>query len=401
MKYNFDEIANGKMSNSRKWDIDTIRQTYPNVKDDFIPVWIADMDYKAAPEIRRALEEIVNNGAYGYASTSQRWYDAVINWQLVRHNNLVEQEWLTLGYGTVTNMHIAVQAFTKENDCVLILTPVYGPFKYSVEDNNRRCVEVPLLLENNRYEINWDYLEKAIRTQKPKLMFFCNPHNPSGRIWTRAETERVARLCKENDVILVSDEVHSEYIMNGSFCSSLQIDTNYLDNLIVLMSPNKGFNLGGLKLSYSIIPNEKIRDQFRKQYIKDDVTSPNVTSQVAMITAYEQGEEWLDECKLYLKENLKIFTQYIDESFPGWKMMKADASYLPWVNVSESGFTMEEVGTMMADEAGVVISTGNNFVSNGREFLRFNLGTSHQLLRESMERMVPIWEKYYIGEVVS
>lgn len=394
MKYDFDILADRRLDSARKWDIDIIRIKYPEVREDFIPLWIADMDFKAAPEVREALSKVSENGAFGYTFPTERWYQSVINWQKIRHGNNVKHEWLTLGYGTVPNLHIAVQAFTDVNDSILITTPVYGPFAYAAEHNDRKVLKVPLLIKNNRYEINWETLESTMKNKHPKLMIFCNPHNPSGRIWSEEEIIKVAKLCKENNVIMISDEVHSEHIMKGTFISSLQLPEEYLDNLIMFTSPNKGFNFGGLKLSYSIIPNKVIREIFKKQYLRNSVTSPNVPGQVAMITAYEEGYDWLIQCEEYLRENLQIFQKKIREDFPEWKMMEMDSSYLPWVNVSESGMTMDQIAELMANKAGVIIATGDDFVADSEGFLRFNLGTSRQVLEEALERMSTVWKEY-------
>lgn len=393
MKYNFDDLADRKIDNARKWDKEIVNSKFPGLPDDFIPLWIADMDFKAAPEIRDSLKEMAINGAYGYTYSTERWFQSVIEWQKNRHNNYEKKDWITLGYGTVPNMHCLVQTLTEPGDSIIMNTPVYGPFAYAAEHNDRKVITVPLIRKDVNYYLDFNKLEDEMRTKHPKILMFCSPHNPSGRIWTRDELIKVSQLCLENNVVMISDEVHSEHIISGEFVSSLNLPDKYLQNLVMLTSPNKAFNLGGLKLSYSIIPNEHLRDALRRQYIKNSVTSSNVPGQIAMTTAYDNCSEWLTQCESYIRNNLRIFEVSLKKDFPEWKLMKMESSYLPWVDVSESGFDMHTISQNMALNAGVVIGIGDDYVADANDFLRFNLGTSKAVIQESMDRMAEEWNK--------
>ncbi|WP_338231290.1 MalY/PatB family protein [Companilactobacillus muriivasis] len=393
MKYNFDDIADRSIDNARKWDKEIVNKKFPGISDDFIPLWIADMDFKAAPEIRKFLTEMSENGAYGYTYPTEKWFQSVIDWQKIKHNNRIEKDWITLGYGTVPNMHYLVQALTDPGDYIIMNTPVYGPFAYAAEHNNRKVITVPLILKGDRYYLDFNKLEDKMKTKHPKILMFCSPHNPSGRIWSRDELIKVAQLCLDNNVVLVSDEVHSEHIMEGEFVSALQLPDKYMENLVMFTSPNKAFNLGGLKLSYSIIPGEKLRNALRGQYLKNSVTSPNVPGQIAMTTAYNDCGEWLLQCESYIKGNLNIFEESINRDFPEWKLLRMESSYLPWVDVSESGFDMHTIAHNMAINAGVVVGIGDDYVADADDFLRFNLGTSARLIQESMDRMAVEWHR--------
>ncbi|MDG5114072.1 MalY/PatB family protein [Companilactobacillus pabuli] len=393
MKYDFDTIADRTIDNARKWDKNIVNSKFPGISEDFIPLWIADMDFKAAPEIRNALENMSENGAYGYTYSTDKWYQSVIDWQEKKHGNKVQKEWITLGYGTVPNMHCLVQTLTQPDDSIIMNTPVYGPFAYAAEHNDRKVITVPLIIKDDNYYLDFEKLEQKMKTKKPKIMMFCSPHNPSGRIWSYDELLKIAQLCLDNNVVMVSDEVHSEHIMEGKFVSALQLPEKYLQNLVMFTSPNKAFNLGGLKLSYSIIPNKNLREALRKQYQRNSVTSPNVPGQIAMITAYNDCGEWLVQCESYIKENLELFEARLKRDFPEWKMMKMESSYLPWVDVSESGFDMHTIAKNMALNAGVVIGIGDDYVANADDFLRFNLGTSKAIIKESMDRMAKEWAR--------
>lgn len=393
MKYDFDTIADRTIDNARKWDKNIVNSKFPGISEDFIPLWIADMDFKAAPEIREALENMSENGAYGYTYSTDKWYQSVIDWQGKKHGNKVQKEWITLGYGTVPNMHCLVQTLTQPDDSIIMSTPVYGPFAYAAEHNDRKVITVPLIIKDDNYYLDFEKLEQEMKTKKPKIMMFCSPHNPSGRIWSYDELLKIAQLCFDNNVVMVSDEVHSEHIMEGKFVSALQLPEKYLQNLVMFTSPNKAFNLGGLKLSYSIIPNKDLREALRKQYQRNSVTSPNVPGQIAMITAYNDCGEWLVQCESYIKENLELFEARLKRDFPEWKMMKMESSYLPWVDVSQSGFDMHTIAKNMALNAGVVIGIGDDYVADADDFLRFNLGTSRAIIEESMDRMAKEWAR--------
>lgn len=389
--YDFDNLSNRQIDSARKWDEKIVTAKFPNHRKDFIPLWIADMDFKAAPEIRIALVKMAENGAYGYTYATERWYQSVVGWYAKRHGINLKEEWLTLGYGTVPNMHILVQAFLEAGGTVLMNTPIYGPFAYAAEHNNRQAIKIPLLKSGSVYALDLAKIEQAFKENRPKMLFFCNPHNPSGRIWQMSEITQVAALCQKYEVLLVSDEVHSEHIISGTFHSALELDAEYLQNLVVLTSPNKAFNLGGLKLSYSIIPNEKIRATLKEQYLKNSVTSPNVPGQIAMITAYESCLEWLVQCEDYIRINLQITEAYLNQYFDGWELMDMASSYLPWIDISNSGKSMHEIATRMADDAGVIVGVGDDYVANAEGFLRLNLGTSHAVVTEAMERMRKTW----------
>ncbi|MCI1890824.1 MAG: aminotransferase class I/II-fold pyridoxal phosphate-dependent enzyme [Schleiferilactobacillus harbinensis] len=400
MQYDFDDLADRSIDNARKWDPGIVHHKFPHVRADFIPLWIADMDFKAAPEIRSALAQMAQNGAYGYTYPTQRWLDSVVAWQKNRHNVIVDPQWITLGYGTVPNMHYLMQTMMRPGDQVAMFTPVYGPFAYAAQHNDFGVIAIPLRIEGTRYALDLNRLEDEFKKHHPKMLMFCSPHNPSGRIWSEQELIAVADLCLRYNVLLVSDEVHSEHIMTGHFYPALNLPEKYLNNLVMFTSPNKAFNLGGLKLSYSIIPNAAIRERLRHQYVRNSITSPNVPGQIAMTVAYESGADWLDQSEAYIRENLMITQDTIAEHFPGWTLFDMDASYLPWVDVSQSGHSMHEIAEMMADRAGVVVGIGDDYVANADTFIRLNLGTSHAVIEDAMNRMASVWHDVQTKQTV-
>ncbi len=385
--FDFDHMADRKLDHARKWDAQIIRQKFPGTPDDFIPMWIADMDFAAAPAIREALTSVAQNGAYGYTSAHEGFFDAVISWQRRRHGNEVRRDWITLSYGTVSTIHYLYQAFCQPNDAVILNTPVYDPFGYAARHNGIRVVRNPLIYEDRRYRIDFDLLERQMAEKHPRIYLLCSPHNPAGRVWSAKELERAAELCRTHDVLLVVDEVHSELILEGAFTSALQLPGCYLDNLIVLTSPNKGFNLGGLKTSYSMIPGGTIRRRFRHRLEMNSITSPNVFGCAAIIAAYNEGEEWLDALVGYLADSYRCLAAFVESEMEGWNLMPMTASYLPWVNIAGTGATATQVTGHMAREAGVIIEDGSHYVGEGDAFVRLNLGMPKKLVIECLERM--------------
>lgn len=386
--FDFDVMADRTLDHARKWDAGIIRQKFPGTPANFIPMWIADMDFPAAPCVREALGRLAENGAYGYTSATHEFFDAIVSWQERRHHNRVRREWIVNTYGCVSTFHYLYQAFCQPNDCVVLNTPVYDPFGYAARHNGVRVIANPLAVgADGRYHIDFDRLDAQMATEHPRVWLLCSPHNPAGRIWSAEELEQAAELAARHHVLLVVDEVHAELVIEGSFTSALRLPERYLDNLIVLTSPNKGFNLGGLKTSYAMIPNAELRRTFRHRLEMNSVTSPNVFGAIAMEAAYDHGSAWLDALVAYLRDSYLELAAFVGERMEGWELMPMEASYLPWVNVSGTGHSATEVTRHMAVEAGVIIEDGSHYVANGEDYVRLNLGMPRRLVRECLERM--------------
>lgn len=385
--YDFDHLANRHIDRSRKWDYELLKDKYPNIYNDVIPMWIADMDFKVAPEIINEFNKIVSNGAFGYTSVKDDFAEAIKDWHSRRHQVNIRKEWVRLTYGTVATIHNLYQAFCQPNESILIFTPVYDPFRYAAENNGLNIIYNYLEIENNRYFINFNELEDQLKNERPKILLLCSPHNPSGRIWSVEELNNIAHLCKKYGVLLVSDEVHSEITFDITFNSILKIDDKYHDNLIVLSSPNKAFNLGGLKTSYAIIPNERLRTTFYHKLQMNSVTSPNTFGAIGLITAYNESEEWLNELNKYLYNNYKYTKQFIRNELPNWKLMEMESSYLPWINIEGTKLNSDELVEKIANNTGVILEPGTNYAKGGDNFIRMNLGTSFELVKESLNRI--------------
>ncbi|MDO4432238.1 MAG: PatB family C-S lyase [Aerococcaceae bacterium] len=385
--YQFDELPNRKLDKSRKWDETLLKSRFPNLPEDYIPMWIADMDYVLAPEILDALRSILEIGTLGYTYTYDAFYDAVIDWQKRRHQVDVTKEAITLVYGTVSTIHYLLQCFCTTSQKVLMNTPVYDPFALAAERNGIEVITNPLIVRENRYYIDFDLLETQLREQRPDVYLFCSPHNPAGRIWTREEMQQVYDLCQQYGVLLVVDEVHSEHILFGEHTSIGALNDEVKNNVILLTSPNKGFNFGGLKTSYAIIWNADIRRRFQTHLAKNSITSPNPFGIAALIAAYNESEQWLDAVTDYLRDNYLLTKQMIARDFPTWQLMEMDASYLCWIDVSQGDMSASELVPFLAEKAGVILEDGTHYVANGENYIRINIATSRELLLQAFERM--------------
>lgn len=387
--YNFDHLVERQSDKCRKWDKGYIETKFGPIPDDFIPMWIADMDFQSAPEIIEKFRQIVEHGTFSYTYSFDEFYDAVIQFQKKRHQADIERDWITLTYGTVSTLHYTAQAFCQAGDAILMNSPVYDPFESAAIRQNVQVIKNPLVVgDDGRYYLDFALLEQQMVEYKPKLYFFCSPHNPGGRIWLKAEIERVAELCLKHQVILMIDEVHAEHIISGQFSSAFHLPANLQQNMIVLTSPNKGFNLGGLKTSYSIIPNPTIRQRFRERLERNSITSPNIFGIWGIVTAYNEGLAWLDAVTDYIRGNYHYFVQQVNEHLPEWKIMPMESSYLVWVDVSQSGMNAKEMTQFLVSNAGVIVEDGSHYVGNGEHYIRVNLGTSRELVENALQRMI-------------
>ncbi|MGL5677321.1 MAG: MalY/PatB family protein [Cellulosilyticaceae bacterium] len=384
---NFNEKPNRIDEKCRKWDRGIIESKFGKVQDDFIPMWIADMDFRIPEAVERRFKEAIERGVFGYTYCYDSFYKAVMSWQKDRHGVEVAKESIILTYGTVSTLHYTVQAFCTPGDSIIVNTPVYDPFEGSAKKQGVNVIKNTLKLVDNRYFIDFETLDAQMKEHKPKLMFFCTPHNPSGRIWSLEEIRQVAQLCKQNGVILVADEVHAEHIHYGKFESVLHLEEALVDNIILLTSPNKGFNLGGLKTSYAIIKNASIRKIFADKLVQNSITSPNVFGIIGLITAYDECRDWLDAVNAYIKGNYELVESFMAEHLPELKVMKMESSYLVWVDISVLKIDATAFTLGLAKEQSVLVEDGSHFVQDGSNYIRLNLGIQRDSIQEALVRI--------------
>lgn len=382
--YNFDEIIDRKHSNCVKYD------GYQDIygADGLIPLWVADMDFKTPDFVFDAIKERINHPVLGYFIHSDGFYRSIIQWMERRHQWQVEKDWIYFAPGIVPGLAFLVQAFTAPGDKVLLQTPVYHPFYYVVQNQNREIVRNPLHLVEDHFEMDYEDLEAKLKAGV-KMMILCNPHNPLGRCWTKEELRKVGELCLQYHCLLVSDEIHSDLMMPGyKHTPVANISKEIAENTITCMAPSKTFNIAGLATSEIIIPNENLRKQFEKvMYDGVHLFVGNIFGELALEACYTYGEEWLEQLLVYLKKNVDFVQQYIKENLPEIKTFRHEATYLPWLDFSGFRMSHEELFRKLADQARVALNDGQIFGEEGRCCFRINVACPKSTLEKAMEQI--------------
>ncbi|ACT02223.1 MalY/PatB family protein [Paenibacillus sp. JDR-2] len=378
MKYDFDEVVNRKNTNSFKWDS-------AKDKEDIVPMWVADMDFKAADPILRALESKLRHGVFGYAHLPDAYYEAEINWWRKRHRCQIEKEWIAFTPGVIPALAAIIQAFSNPGDKVLIQAPVYNSFYGIIKSNSREIVENDLINTGESYEIDFEDFEKKASDEAVKLFILCNPHNPVGRVWSKEELERLSAICQKHQVLVVADEIHRDLVFEGQpYVPFASIDAN---NSITCTSPSKTFNIAGLKMANIITANQDYREKVKQVLLVSGIHDPNSFGIEALIAAYNEGEEWLDQLLAYLKENRDYFIAFVRERLPNLKVIAPQSTYLMWLDCRNLGIGSEELSRKLFDEAGLRINEGSTYGKAGDGFIRINIGCSRAILTEGLNRL--------------
>ena len=379
--YNFDKVIDRRNTNSGKYDTGYAKD------HDVIPMWVADMDFETLPEIKEALIKRAEHGIFGYSFVTDDYLEAVVHWMESRHDFKIEKEWIVTTTGVVTALKLAVRAFTKENDSIIVLKPVYYPFDYSIEANHRKVVECPLILEDYKYHIDFNLFEKLIIENDVKMFILCNPHNPIGRVWTKGELKKLGTICKEHDVIVVSDEIHMDFIYEGhTHYPFYEVDESFKEFSIIATAASKTFNLAGLECSNIIIANQELRETYEKEKFASGVTDPNIMGMDATQTAYTYGSQWVDELVAYLSGNVHYMKDYLEEYLPDIKMIEPEGLYLIWVDCKALGLNSKELEKFMIEEAHLWLDEGYIFGTGGEGFERFNVACPRSTLEKALNQ---------------
>lgn len=378
--YDFDEIVNRRGSGSYKWD----SQPPAGVAgDDVIPLWVADMDFKAAPFILDALRKRVEHGVFGYVKVPGSYYDAVINWFAGRHGWSIRKEWILYTTGVVPALSAVIKAFCKPSDKVIVQTPVYNCFFSSIRNNGCEILDVPLLYGNRTYSFDFDGLERACADPGTRLMLLCNPHNPAGRVWKKEELARVGEIARRHGVVVVSDEIHCEIVMPGhSFVPFATVSGADQSNCITLCSPSKSFNIAGLQIANIVTDNADWLRSIDRAVNDNEICDVNPFGVVALQAAYsEQGAGWLEELNEYIFSNYKLLKEKITD-FP---VCVLEGTYLAWIDVSSLGIPSEKLEEELLRREKVWINAGTMYGTEG--FIRVNLACPRSVLSEGLERL--------------
>ena len=384
MKFDFDTVVNRKNTNAIKYDLAKKR----GKPEDAVSLWIADMDFPTAPCIQKAVAEKAAHGIWGYSRPDNRYYDALKKWYKERHNFEVQNEWVVNTPGVCFALSTAVKAFTKEGESVLIQKPVYYPFFNIINSLQRKVVNSSLILKNNHYEIDFDDFERKIVQENVKMFILCSPHNPGGRVWTKQELQKISEICLAHNVLVVSDEIHSD-ITFGSNVHTVygSLSEQALKNSIICTAPSKSFNLAGLQFSNIFIADEKLRKAFSKELDKTGYDEPSVFGIVAATAAYSEGADWFDSVKSYIWENILFAKNYIEENASQIKVLVPEGTYLLWLDFSKTGLSDSEINDRVLNKAKVWLDSGSMFGKEGEKFQRINCATPRIILEDALKRI--------------
>ncbi|MCM1388583.1 MAG: pyridoxal phosphate-dependent aminotransferase [Bacillus sp. (in: Bacteria)] len=381
----FDEVVNRKNTDCLKYDF-AVKRGMPS---DVLPLWVADMDFKTSSLILDKIKDRVEHGIFGYTESGDAYFKAVSGWMKKRHSLTIKEEWIVKTPGVVFALAMAVRAFTQRGGCVLIQQPVYYPFSEVITDNGRKVVSNDLVLhEDGKYGIDFDDFEKKIVKNHIKLFLLCSPHNPVGRVWTKEELLRIADICIKYHVIVVSDEIHEDFVYEGfRHTPFLNIDERVKDICITCTSPAKTFNLAGLQISNIIIPDNGLRNVLKKQIDAAGYSQLNTIGLTACEAAYTDGEEWYGALMKYLQGNLNFVREYLQKELPQIKLIEPEGTYLVWLDFRGLGLCEKELEDLIVHKAKLWLDSGAIFGKSGQGFQRINIATSRSVIKEALERI--------------
>jgi len=381
--YNFDENINRLGTNSYKYD--NLQHLYGLSPQKTLSMWTADMDFKAPKCVFDTLDELSTNGVFGYYGGQESYNESVKKWYQLKHNWSFDSHSISVVHGLCAGIGIALRAFSKKNDGVIIFTPVYHSFINIVKQNNRKLIEHPMYIKDNEYFIDFDLLENSLDGTE-KILLFCSPHNPGGKVWSVGELQALARFCQKHDLILISDEIHNDLVFKEKKHVMFPVAApEIMDRLVVLVSSSKTFNIAGGLMGNVIIEDLTLRKKFQQAH-KAIGTMPNLFGMKIAESVYNYGHAWLDDLLLYLDANIKLFDDGI-EKIHGLKAMKLSATYLAWIDFSNTKMSEKEVVHKVHNVAGIAASVGSTFGTGGKSFMRFNLACPKARVSEAIERL--------------
>ena len=384
MKYDFDKIIPRRGTNSVKWDVAK--------EDGVIPMWVADMDFQAAPCIRQALKERMDHGVFGYTLVPNSYYESIISWFDRRHQWHIERDWIIYTSGVVPAISAIIKALTEPGDKVLVQTPVYNCFFSSIRNNGCSTAENALVRKGNSYEIDFDDFEKQAADEKTKVFLLCNPHNPAGRVWTPEELSRMNDICLKHGVQVISDEIHCELVMPGyKFTPFAAVSKACQDNCITTNSPTKSFNIAGLQIANIITNNDTIKRKIDRAININEVCDVNPFGVIALQAAYNEGESWIDQLNLYLWENYKVLKDFFQEHLPKLKVLKLEGTYLVWIDISATDLKADELTNELLQQGKVMVNSGTMYgKTTGADYLRLNIAMPRSLMLEALQRIAQV-----------
>ena len=380
MKYNFDEIIPRRGTNSYKWD---------SAGDaDILPMWVADMDFRTAPPVVEALRKRAEHGIFGYVRVPDAYYAAVTNWFARRHDWQIEKEWIIYTTGVVPALSAVIKALTIPGDKVMVQTPVYNCFFSSIRNNGCGMIANPLIYRNGTYQIDFADLEQKAADPSVKVLLLCNPHNPAGRVWTKQELTRIGDICIRNNVWVIADEIHCELVFPGhTYIPFASISQEFLMHSVTCTSPSKAFNLAGLQIANIISADTDIRIKIDKAINVNEVCDVNPFGLEALMAAYNDSEEWLEELKQYLFANYNYLRAYFAECLPKFPVSMLEGTYLVWVDCSVLNQSSDKIVKTLLEKEKLWVNEGGLYGEAGEGFIRINIACPRQQLIEGLNRL--------------
>jgi len=383
-KYDFNAVVNRHGTSCLKYDFGMQRKG----RTDLLPLWVADMDFKLPEEILADFHKRIDHGIFGYTDPDQEYYAALDGWFSRRHGYHIDPKTVTVGCGVVYGLATGVKAFTQLGDAILIQQPVYYPFREVIEDNGRKFINNQLVYKDGKYSIDFADFEAKIVANKVKVFILCNPHNPVGRVWSKAELEKMGDICLKHNVVIMDDEIHCDFVFPGhKFTSFMTLDAKYQDNLVLYNSPSKTFNVAGLQPANIIIKNDKLRTMYRKANAASGYSQGNIMGMVAVKSVYTKGDAWVDELVQYITGNMEYVRDFVKKNLPKAYFVEPEGTYLIWIDFSGYGFTSAELEHVMVDEAKLWLDSGKVFGPATEQFERFNLACPRSTVEQAMKQL--------------
>ena len=382
MNYNFDEIIDRRGTDSVKWD--AVGERFG--RNDLLPLWVADMDFRTPPFIIEALRTRMEHEVLGYTFASEAWYTSIIAWLQKRYGWTIQREMLTFMPGIVRGLAFAIHCFTRPGDKVMVMPPVYHPFFLVTQKNKREVVYSPLVLRDGQYEIDFDRFKSDL--QGCKLLILSNPHNPGGRVWTPEELAMIAELCAESGTLVISDEIHADLTLPPyKHTTYALVSEKARQNSLVFMSPSKAFNMPGLASSYCVIENEALRHQFQAYMEASEFSEGHLFAYLSVAEAYSNGTEWLDQALAYIQGNIDFTDTYLRTHIPGIRVIRPQASYLVFLDCRELGLSQEKLVDLFVNGAHLALNNGTTFGKEGEGFMRLNVACPRSVLEKALSQL--------------
>ena len=382
MKYNFDEIIDRDNTASVKFDLR--KKVFG--KEDIIPMWVADMDFKTPDFVIDVLKKRLEHPILGYSFRPDSYYHSIINWVKRRHQWDIEKEWISFSPGIVPAINMAIMAYTVPGDKIVVQPPVYHPFFSAISNNNRVQVENPLKLQDGRYFIDFKDLEQKL--QDAKMILLSNPHNPGGSVWTKEELQKLGELCVENDVLIMADEIHADLVFRpAKFVPMASVSPAIKKNTVTFIAPSKTFNMAGLATSSVITSNPLLKEKYDQILDTIHIGMGNIFGTIASEVAYNYGDEWLDELLVYLSQNMNFVEQYISKEIHDIKVIRPEGTYLMWLDCSGLNLKNKDLKDFMIHDAGLGFNDGRMFGTGGDQFMRMNVACPRQTLEIALNKL--------------